>query len=80
MPTNVAGLTYTFVCANTTTGFTLTGGTFKALTNPGGAGTAITGTTLTHTQGTADIGDTITFVADGTKWRMVAQAGIFAAA
>jgi hypothetical protein len=80
MPTNAAGLYYTFVCANATAGFTLTGGTFKALTNPGGTGTAITGTTLTHTQGTADIGDSITFVADGTNWVAVSQAGIFAAA
>ncbi len=80
MPTNVAGLYYTFVCANTTAGFTLTGGTFKALTNPGGTGTAITGTTLTHTQATADIGDSITFVADGTNWLATSQAGIFTAA
>ena len=78
MPTNVAGLTYTFCCANTTAGFTVTGGTFKAKANAAGA--AITGTTLTHTQATAVIGDTITFVADGTNWVMVAQAGIFTAA
>jgi len=78
LPTNVAGLTYTFCCANTTAGFTVTGGTIKAKANAAGA--AITGTTLTHTQGTAVIGDTITLVADGTNWVMVAQAGIFAAA
>lgn len=80
LPTASNGLWYTFTCANTTAGFTVTGGTIKALTNPGGTGTAITGTTLTHTQATADIGDTITLVCDGTNWRMVAQAGIFAAA
>lgn len=77
LPTNVAGLKYTFVVANTTTGFTVTGGTIKAKTNA--AGTAISGTTLTNTQGTAVVGDTITLVADGTNWVMVAQSGIFAA-
>ena len=78
LPTNVSGLTYTFCCANTTAGFTVTGGTIKAKASATGA--AITGTTLTHTQGTAVIGDTITLVADGTNWVMVAQAGTFAAA
>jgi hypothetical protein len=78
LPTNVAGLTYTFVVANVTAGFTVTGGTIKAKTNA--AGTAISGTTLTNTQGTAVVGDTITLVADGTNWVMVAQSGIFAAA
>jgi hypothetical protein len=77
LPTNVAGLTYTFVVANVTAGFTVTGGTIKAKTNA--AGTAISGTTLTNTQGTAVVGDTITLVADGTNWVMVAQSGIFAA-
>jgi hypothetical protein len=78
LPTNVAGLNYTFVVANVTTGFTVTGGTIKAKTNA--AGTAISGTTLTNTQGTAVVGDTITLVADGTNWVTVAQSGIFAAA
>lgn len=78
LPTNVAGLTYTFVCANTTAGFTVTGGTIKAKASATGA--AITGTTLTHTQGTAVIGDSITLVADGTNWYSVAQLGVFAAA
>lgn len=78
MPTNANGLWYTFTVSDVTTGFTLTGGTFKAKASATGA--AITGTTVTHTQGTAVIGDTITFVGDGTVWRMVAQAGIFAAA
>lgn len=78
LPTNVAGLTYTFVVASTTAGFTVTGGTIKAKTNA--AGTAISGTTLTNTQGTAVVGDTITLVADGTNWVMTAQSGIFAAA
>lgn len=78
LPTNVAGLWFTFVVANVTAGFTVTGGTIKAKTNA--AGTAISGTTLTNTQGTAVVGDTITLVADGTNWLMVAQSGIFAAA
>lgn len=77
LPTNAAGLWFTFYTANTTAGFTVTGGTIKAKTNA--AGTAISGTTLTNTQGTAVVGDTITLVADGTNWVMVAQSGIFAA-
>lgn len=78
LPTNVAGLTYTFCCSNTTAGFTVTGGTIKAKANPAGA--AISGTTLTHTQGTATVGDSITLVADGTNWLSTAQLGTFAAA
>lgn len=78
LPTAANGLWYTFTCSNTTAGFTVTGGTIKAKASATGA--AITGTTLTHTQGTAVIGDTITLVCDGTVWRMVAQAGTFAAA
>jgi hypothetical protein len=78
VPTAANGLWFTFTCSDTTAGFTITGGTFKAKASATGA--AITGTTVTHTQGTAVIGDTISFVCDGTVWRMVAQAGIFAAA
>jgi hypothetical protein len=78
LPTNVAGLTYTFVVANVTAGFTVTGGTIKAKTSA--TGTAISGTTLTNTQGTAVVGDTITLVADGTNWVATSQSGIFAAA
>ncbi len=77
LPTNVAGLYYTFMCSNTTAGFTVTGGTIFAKANANGA--SVTGTTLTHTQGTAVVGDTITLVADGTAWRISSQAGIFAA-
>lgn len=77
LPTNVAGLYFTFVVASTTAGFTVTGGTIKAKTNA--AGTAISGTTLTNTQGTAVVGDTITLVADGTNWVMTSQSGVFAA-
>lgn len=78
LPTNAAGLYYTFYVSNVTAGFTVTGGTIKAKTNA--AGTAISGTTLTNTQGTAVVGDTITLLADGTNWVAIAQSGIFAAA
>lgn len=78
LPTNVAGLTYTFYVSNVTTGFTVTGGTIKAKTSA--TGTAISGTTLTNTQGTAVVGDNITLVADGTNWVAISQSGIFAAA
>ena len=77
LPTAAAGLGYTFCTANTTAGFTVTGGTIFAKANPAGA--AITGTTLTNTQGTAAVGDTITLVCDGTAWRMTSQGGTFAA-
>lgn len=78
LPTAANGLWFTFTCGNATAGFTVTGGTIKAKATATGA--AITGTTLTHTQGTAIIGDHITLVCDGTVWRAVAQAGTFAAA
>ena len=77
LPTAANGLWYTFTVSNVTAGFTVTGGTIVAKATATGA--AINGTTLTHTQGTAVVGDTITLVCDGTSWRMVAQAGIFAA-
>lgn len=77
LPTAANGLWFTFICADTTAGFTVTGGTIKAKTSA--TGTAISGTTLTNTQGTAVVGDTITLVCDGTNWRMVSQSGIFAA-
>lgn len=77
LPTAAIGLFYTFCTANTTAGFTVTGGTIYAKANPAGA--AITGTTLTNTQGTAAVGDTITLLCDGTAWRMIAQGGTFAA-
>lgn len=77
LPTNAAGLYFTFYVANTTAGFTVTGGTIKAKTSA--TGTAISGTTLTNTQGTAVVGDNITLVADGTNWVAISQSGIFAA-
>lgn len=79
LPAAANGLKYTFVCGNTTAGFTVTAaGTIHAKT--GATGTAVSGTTLTNTQATAVVGDTITLVSDGTAWWMVAQSGIFAAA
>jgi len=78
LPTAADGLWFTFVVANVTTGFTVTGGTIKAKTSA--TGTAISGTTLTNTQGTAVVGDTITLVCDGTNWVATSQSGIFAAA
>jgi hypothetical protein len=78
LPTAAAGLYYTFYVSNVTAGFTVTGGTIKAKTTA--TGTAISGTTLTNTQGTAVVGDNITLVCDGTNWVAVSQSGIFAAA
>lgn len=78
LPTAANGLWYTFTVSDVTTGFTVTGGTIKAKASASGA--AISGTTLTNTQATAVVGDTISLVCDGTVWRMVAQSGIFAAA
>lgn len=78
LPTNAAGLYFTFYVRDITTGFTVTGGTIKAKT--AATGTAISGTTLTNTQGTAVVGDTITLLADGTNWIATVQSGIFAAA
>ena len=76
LPTAVAGLWFTFTVSDVTTGFTITGGTMKYKTSA--VGTTLSTTTLTNTQGTAVVNDTITFVCDGTVWRMVAQSGIFA--
>ena len=78
LPTAAAGLTFTFICENTTAGFTVTGGPIKAKTSA--TGTAISGTTLTNTQATAVVGDAITLICDGTNWLMESQSGIFAAA
>jgi hypothetical protein len=79
LPTCANGLEYTFTCANTTTGFTVTGAqVIHAKTSA--TGTAITTTTtLTNTQATAVVGDAITIVGDGTAWWVTAQTGIFAA-
>lgn len=73
------GLEYTFITANTTTGFTITGAqVIHAKTSA--TGTAITSTTtITNTQATAVVGDSLTIVSDGTAWWVTAQTGIFAA-
>lgn len=78
LPAAANGLWFTFVCGNTTAGFTVTGGVVHLKTSA--SGTVLTSTTtVTNTQGTAIVGDTITIVSDGTAWWMVAQSGIFAA-
>lgn len=79
LPTAANGLNYTFITGNTTAGFTVTGAQvihFKT----SASGTVLTSTTtLTNTQGTAIVGDTISLVSDGTSWYMTAISGIFAA-
>ena len=77
LPTAAVGLYYHFLVSNTTTGFTITGGTMFAKANPNGA--SVTGTTVTNTQGTAVIGDYLLLWCDGTSWRGLAQTGVFAA-
>lgn len=73
------GLEFTFTTANTSTGFTITGAqVIHAKTSA--TGTAITSTTtITNTQGTAVVGDSLTIVSDGAVWWITAQTGIFAA-
>lgn len=75
----IAGLNYTFVCANTTAGFTVTGAQvihFKT----SASGTVLTSTTtLTNTQATAIVGDFISIASDGAVWWMTGISGIFAA-
>lgn len=81
LPTAPAdGTFYTFYTANTTAGFTVTGGTIFARASATGA--SVTGTTLTNTQATAVVGDnvTLTYDATSTTWKGSAQNGIFAAA
>lgn len=78
LPTAANGLKFTFVCGNTTAGFTVTGGVVHLKTSA--SGTVLTSTTtVTNTQGTAIVGDTLTIVCDGTAWWMTAISGIFAA-
>lgn len=76
LPTAANGLWFTFTVSNVTAGFTVTGGTMKYKTSA--TGTTLSTTSLSNTQGTAVVNDTITLVCDGTVWRMVAQSGIFA--
>jgi hypothetical protein len=77
LPTAAAGLEFIFVCGNTTAGFTITGGVVHCKTSA--TGTALTSTTtVTNTQATAVVGDSLYIVCDGTNWWAVAQTGIFA--
>lgn len=78
LPTAADGLWFTFYTANTTAGFTVTGGTIFARASATGA--SVTGTTLTNTQATAVIGDNITLICNGTDWKGIGQNGVFAAA
>lgn len=80
LPAEANGLWFTFVCGNTTAGFTVTSATGVIHAKTSASGTAITSTTtITNTQGTAVVGDTLSIVCDGTAWWMTAQSGIFAA-
>lgn len=80
LPTEANGLYFTFVTGNTTAGFTVTSATGVIHFKTSASGTVLTSTTtLTNTQGTAIVGDTISIVCDGTAWWMTAISGIFAA-
>lgn len=80
LPAPVNGLYFSFVCGNTTAGFTVTSAAAVIHFKTSASGTALTSTTTaTNTQATAVVGDTLTIVCDGTAWWMVAQSGIFAA-
>lgn len=75
-----SGVKFTFVCGNTTAGFTVTSATGVIHFKTSASGTVLTSTTtLTNTQATAIVGDTISLVCDGTAWWMTAISGIFAA-
>lgn len=80
LPAPANGLELTFTTANTTTGFTITSAAAVIHAKTSATGTAITSTTtITNTQATAVVGDSITIVCDGTAWWITAQTGIFAA-
>lgn len=80
LPAKANGLYFTFVCGNTTAGFTVTAADAVMHFKTSASGTVLTSTTtLTNTQATAIVGDTISFVCDGTAWWMTAISGIFAA-
>ncbi len=75
-----SGAQFTFVCANTTAGFTVTSATGVIHFKTSASGTVLTSTTtLTNTQATAIVGDFISLVCDGTAWWMTGISGIFAA-
>lgn len=81
LPANAAsGVNFTFICGNTTAGFTVTSASQVIHFKTSASGTVLTSTTtLTNTQATAIVGDTISIVSDGTAWWMTAISGIFAA-
>lgn len=79
LPAVASGLRFTFICGNTTAGFTVTSAaTIHAKTSA--TGTAVSGTTLTNTQASAVVGDAISLICDGTAWWTDSQTGIFTAA
>lgn len=81
LPANAAsGVNFTFICGNTFAGFTVTSASQVIHFKTSASGTVLTSTTtLTNTQATAIVGDTISIVSDGTAWWMTAISGIFAA-
>lgn len=80
LPVGVAGTEFTFICGNTAAGFTVTNASQVIHFKTSASGTVLTSTTtLTNTQATAIVGDTISLVCDGTAWWMTAISGIFAA-
>lgn len=80
LPAPASGLAFTFICANTTAGFTITSAAAVIHAKTSATGTAITSTTtITNTQGTAVVGDHLSIVCDGTTWWPTSQSGIFAA-
>lgn len=80
LPAPVNGLQFTFICGNTTNGFAVTSSAAVIHFKTSASGTVLTSTTtLTNTQATAIVGDTISIVCDGTAWWMTAISGIFAA-
>lgn len=80
LPVGTAGVRFTFICGNTTAGFTVTNATQVIHFKTSASGTVLTSTTtLTNTQATAIVGDFISLVCDGTAWWMDAISGTFAA-
>lgn len=80
LPVGLSGTRFTFICGNTTAGFTVTNATQVIHFKTSASGTVLTSTTtLTNTQATAIVGDFIDLICDGTAWWMTAISGIFAA-
>jgi hypothetical protein len=81
LPANAAsGIEFTFICGNTTAGFTVTSASQVIHFKTSASGTVLTSTTtLTNTQASAIVGDFISIVSDGTAWWMTGISGIFAA-